>query len=127
MRIDISAKGIEITGAIRDYAKKKISALSRFLKGARELRASLMLGKETAHHREGEVFVVEAELSVDGRSFHSDEKGDDLYATIDAVQEELERMITKRKGKTGEHAAPRRQKSEGDIQEILPRIIDRSP
>ena len=101
MRIDISAKGIEITGAIRDYAKKKISALSRFLKGARELRASLMLGKETAHHREGEVFVVEAELSVDGRSFHSDEKGDDLYATIDAVQEELERMVTSEKEKRG--------------------------
>jgi len=101
MRIDISAKGIEITGAIRDYAKKKISALSRFLKGARELRASLMLGKETTHHREGEVFVVEAELSVDGRSFHSDEKGDDLYATIDAVQEELERMVTSEKEKRG--------------------------
>ncbi len=101
MHIDISAKGIEITEAIRDYAEKKISALSRFVKGARELRASLVLGKETAHHREGEVFMAEAELYVDGKSFHSDETGKDLYATIDAVQEELERMITTEKEKRG--------------------------
>jgi len=101
MHIDISAKGIEITEAIREYTEKKFSALSRFLRETNDLRATVLLGKETAHHREGEVFSVEAELFADGKSFHTDETAEDLYAAIDAVQAELERMITTEKEKRG--------------------------
>ncbi len=101
MHIDISARGMEITEAIRDYAERKLSALSRFLRRVDDLRASVILGKETAHHRDGEVFTVEVELFADGKSFYSDETGENLYAAIDIVQAELERMITTEKEKRG--------------------------
>lgn len=99
MHINISAKGIELTGAIREYGERKIMALQRFFKNAGEVRATLVVGKETAHHREGEVFLVEATLVVDGKTYHSDEIAADLYAAIDKVQSELERMITTSKAK----------------------------
>lgn len=99
MNINISAKGIELTPAIKEYGERKLRALQRFFKNAEEVRATLVVGKETAHHREGEVFLAEASISLNGECYHADEVSDDLYAAIDTVQSELERMITGTKKK----------------------------
>ena len=99
MHINTSAKGIELTGAIREYGERKILALHRFFKNASEVHATLVVGKETAHHREGEVFMADVTLSVDGHKYHFDAVASDLYVAIDKVQSELERMITTSKAK----------------------------
>lgn len=100
MHINISAKGIELTAAIKEYGERKMLALQRFFKNAdEEIHTALVVGKETAHHKEGEVFMVEATISAMGNTYHSDEVATDLYAAIDKVQSELERMITTSKAK----------------------------
>jgi len=101
MHINISAKGIELTAAIKEYGERKMMALRRFFKNIdeEEIHISLVVGKETAHHKEGEVFMADATLSFAGNLYHSDEVANDLYAAIDKVQAELERMVTTDKAK----------------------------
>lgn len=74
-------------------------ALQRFFKNANETHATMVVGKETAHHREGDVFMAEVTLVVDGHKYFSSEVASDLYAVIDKVQSELERLITTGKAK----------------------------
>lgn len=101
MHVNITAQGIELTGAIREYAERKIGALERFFKNAGEMRAEVVVAKTTQHHREGEVFKAEVSVFIDGERFYSDEVDQDLYAALDKVQSELERIITNSKAKKG--------------------------
>lgn len=99
MNINISTKNIELTEAIKNYVNKKISTLGKFFPDATEVLASVTVGKSTHHHKEGEVFMTEINLIIDGRQYHTDESAADLYAAIDKVQSELERKITSGKSK----------------------------
>ena len=99
MNINISTKNIELTEAIKNYIDRKIGALNKFFPDASEVLASVTVGKSTRHHREGEVFMAEVNLTIDGKQYHTDEDAADLYAAIDKVQSELERKITSGKSR----------------------------
>ncbi len=90
MEINIKATGIELTPAIREYLETKIASLGKFLDfDSGNVLVEVEIGRVTEHHRSGEVFKTEINLTVAGELTRVDAIEADLYAAIDKAKDEL--------------------------------------
>ncbi len=83
-----------LTEAITNYLDEKLRHVDKLLPEAGDAYlADVELAKETMHHRQGEVFKAEINLSVGGNNFYAVASEEDLYAAIDAMKDEVIRQI----------------------------------
>lgn len=98
MHIDIKALGIELTGAIDEYVRKRMVSLEKFTKNdMTNPRIEIEVGKTTEHHKKGDFFTAQATLQCVHGTFHVNTEEADLYAAIDAAKEDLERQLIAKK------------------------------
>lgn len=94
MQINLQAKGIEATEAIKDYVNKKIFSLDKFFKNSTEdIVLNVEIGKTTNHHKQGEFLKAEINFSFIGKDFYAISEKEDLYVAIDDVKNDIERQI----------------------------------
>ncbi len=93
MNIKIKFTNLPKSPAIEDYVFKKLSSLSKFLKDRDNTLVEIELAKTTGHHKSGEIFKAEANVSCEGRQFYVLAEKDDLYAAVDKMRDEVEREI----------------------------------
>lgn len=98
MMINISAKGMELTPAIKDYVEKKVIGLEKFY--GKIISAEVRVGKNTNHHNKGDVYFAEVKLGVPGVDLFAEKTEADLYKAIDKVRDYLEGELKKKKDKT---------------------------
>ena len=99
---------MELTDAIDAYVRERVQLLSKLVKRLQPASVMVEVGKPSEHHQKGEVFYAEFHAKVMGKEFHATATKDDLYAAIDAVQEETRRQINdwrKREHSVGRRAA----------------------
>jgi len=97
MKINIKATNISLTPAITDYLNTKLAYLKKYLRGKEaEALADVEVGKISQHHRQGDVFRAEINISWKGELFRSEATKDDLYAAIDAAKDEIALEIKKK-------------------------------
>jgi ribosomal subunit interface protein len=102
MIINIKVLNMPLTDPLRDYVEKRLGTLGKFLNEMAENSiVDAEIGKTTNHHKLGNVFRAEFNLSLSGKShrIRAVSEKDDLYAAIDDAKEELEREIVSFKGK----------------------------
>ncbi len=99
MKINTKATGIELTPAIVSYVDKKISSLEKFLDKNADVTAMVEVGKSTKHHKSGDVFRAEVHLVGSGLDIYAVTETGDLYASIDAVKDEVTHNMLQLKGK----------------------------
>lgn len=102
MKINIKATGIELTPAISDYAYKKIFTIEKYLpsdSNPEDVVASIEVGKSTKHHKSGNFFRAEVHVTGTGLDLYAVCETEDLYASIDAVRDEIVRNTVQSKGK----------------------------
>lgn len=100
MKINEKATNIELTADIRDYLYKKLSYLKKIVDVSDDsIICDVELGKTTLHHKSGDVFKAEINFLIQGKSFYSVAETEDLYASIDKVQDDLVREIKAYKDK----------------------------
>lgn len=99
MKINTKATGIELTPAIASYVDKKISSLDKFIDKNVDVTALVEVGKSTQHHKSGDVFRAEVHLVGPGLDIYAVTETGDLYASIDAVKDEITRNLLQLKGK----------------------------
>lgn len=99
MNIQIKATGIELTPAISAYVEKRLDSIKKYFEEGKMPNMFVELGKESNHHKSGEIFRAEVRIGGAGQSFYAVSVADDLYAAVDLVKEEIVREITKVKGK----------------------------
>lgn len=101
MQINLQSKGLEITEAIKEYVVKRVTNLEKLLlkmeQGGGEAMVSFEVSKNTNHHKAGSVFHADCRIQVKGQEFYGSADEEDLYASIDAVKENLFREISKNK------------------------------
>ena len=98
MNISIKSTNIELTPALKDYTEKRISGISKFT--GEDIVALIEIGKTTAHHKSGEVFRAEANVTTSlGKQFRAVSEKSDLYEAIDDVRNEMVRVLSSSKGK----------------------------
>lgn len=100
MNINIKATGIELTPSISDYAHKKIGTLEKYLnEKTKDAVFRVDIGKTTNHHKAGDIFRAEVNVSGGGLNLYAVEEAADLYAAIDLVEAELARELVHEKGR----------------------------
>ena len=101
MEIIFKSKNFSLTPSIEDYTSKKIQTLERFLQNFNKeiIKFEVEVGRTTNHHRNGDVFRAEINLSLGGKMFRAESEQDDLFAAIDEVRDSLEQEIKKFKNK----------------------------
>ena len=100
MKIQIKATGIELTPAIRDYVEKKLESLEKFIRTETETAlAEVEVGTVNKHHKSGDIFRAELNLTMGGEKIYVHAEKDDLYAAIDEMRDISERELTASKDK----------------------------
>ena len=95
MQLTISGHHVELTDAIRDYVKTKLSRLERH--NDRITQVAVILSVEKL------VQKAEATVHADGTELFADCEHEDLYAAIDALADKLDRQLIKRKERLRGH------------------------
>ena len=100
MKINIKATGMELTPAISSYAHKKISLIEKYIdKGHVDTVAQVEVGRNTRHHKAGNVFRAEVHITGGGLDLYAVSEMEDLYAAIDIVRDEIVQNALQLKGK----------------------------
>jgi putative sigma-54 modulation protein len=99
--LDITVKGknFDITDALRNHTKQKLSKTTRFSDAV--MTAEVILTLERNWH------IAKITLNCKGSDLHAEEKSTDMYNSIDRVVEKLERELKKQKEKDSSHRSPR--------------------
>ncbi len=94
MNIVIKATNMELTEAIKDYANKRAMSLEKLLGNDSGILVEVELGKDTNHHKQGEMYRAEINVSGAGQTYRAVASSIDIYASIDEVRDEIERKVT---------------------------------
>ncbi len=87
MTTTITAKQIELTPAIRQYAEEKMGTLLKYLDSIRHI--DVELGRDTNRHQKGDVYVCKANVQIGSKVMQVEREEDDLYKAIDKVRDHL--------------------------------------
>lgn len=90
MNITITFRHMLATDAVKLYAHQKVAKLQKFLR--QPMTAQVTLSVEGLDH------LAEARISAGGTHFQGRERSADMYASIDALLDKLERQVGTAKG-----------------------------
>jgi putative sigma-54 modulation protein len=102
MQLSITGHHVEVTPALRSYVEKKLERITRHFDSVIDVHCVLTVEKLRQK--------AEATLHVSGNSLHADATGPDMYASIDALADKLDRRVRKHKEKRTDHHAAEAQK-----------------
>ena len=90
-----------MTPDIEEYINSKISSVEKFLSVTNPDTSILVEAEveKSTHHKKGDVFRVEFNLTHDGVLYRSEESSSDPRASIDIAKDQLEKQIRRRKTK----------------------------
>jgi putative sigma-54 modulation protein len=97
MQVNITFRHLEPTEALKEHVKDKVAHIQRYVDRPGEAHAVLHL-ENLSHH--AEITMKAGAFSVRGRG-----KSDDMYASIDAAADKIERQLKKHKERVRNHKA----------------------
>ena len=120
MKYIITGKNMEVSSALREQAIKKLSKMEKFFKANAECHVTFSVEKSRR--------ILEVTIISGGLFIRAEETTDDMYASIDAVIDKLERQIRKNKTKLGkrirqESVVPANFEIKGDKEEQTFNIV----
>ena len=95
----IKVTNMELTDVIQTYAEEKMSSVERLLGKDSDALIEIELEKTTNHHKQGDIFRAEANVTIEGKLYRVEATKDDLYAAVDKVKKELFRTVRRRKNR----------------------------
>lgn len=91
MKFIIVGKNIDVTPSLKDAVEHKLGKLERYFTPDTEIHVTLSVQRE--HQK------MEVTIPVKGNIIRSEQESDDMYVTIDLVEEVIERQLRKYKNK----------------------------
>jgi|BioPla2DNA2_1021312.scaffolds.fasta_scaffold08916_5 putative sigma-54 modulation protein len=95
MRYIISGKNIDVTESLKTAVYEKIGKLERYFTPDTEIHVTLSVEKERQK--------IEVTIPVKGSIIRAEETSNDMYVSIDLVEEIIERQLRKYKNKLTNH------------------------
>lgn len=108
MNFSIRGQQIEVTDALRDYVDKKLSRLDKYFDAPPTSDGTVTLSVVRGLH------VVEVTIPLTGVVLRAEDRSEDMYASMDAVADKLERQIRKHKTKIN-----RKFRQEGSLKKLF--------
>jgi putative sigma-54 modulation protein len=103
MHLNVTGHHVDVTAPLRSYVEKKLGRIMRHFDHL--IDSHFVLTVEKLQHK------AEATLHVRGETIHAVAIEADMYASIDALADKLERRVRKHKEKLCDHHAQEAQKS----------------
>ena len=100
MRYTISGKNIEVTEALKNIVMDKLGKLERYFTPETEIIVTMSVEKERQK--------IEVTIPVKGNIIRSEQVSNDMYVSIDLVEEVIERQLRKYKNKIIQKQLPQR-------------------
>ena len=91
MRITISGRNIELTEGLKQAVEEKLSKLEKFFKPDTDVYVTLSVEKDRQK--------IEVTIPAKGHVIRSEQVSNDMYVSIDLVEEVIERQLRKYKNK----------------------------
>src|SRR5512136_2811027 len=95
MQVNITFRHLEPTEALKAHVKDKVAHIQRYIDRPTEAHAVLHL--ENLHHH-AEITMKAGRFSLRGRA-----RSEDMYASIDAAADKIERQLMKHKERVRDH------------------------
>ncbi len=123
INVDITARNMEVSEKLRDYAEEKIGGLEKYLprKVRGSVSATLVLSLDP-NGREDNQYVCDAILTVPGAKMVANEGTINIFASIDVVDAKLRSQLAKYKEK--HTTEPRRGRM---LSRLLGRVSETDP
>ncbi|HNZ83788.1 MAG TPA: ribosome-associated translation inhibitor RaiA [Candidatus Pacearchaeota archaeon] len=100
MKIIIKATNFDLTPSIEGAVQEKLGALEKFIpKGTEPIEMRVEVGLPSFKHQSGEIFRTEANLRIHADILRTEAYGEDLFASINQVKDNMQRLIERYKGK----------------------------
>ncbi len=102
MKLNLKAKGMEWTPALKTFVEEKLGSLEKFVKrfdAEGVIKLEVEIARTTHHHIKGNVFRVDANLRLPKEVLRGEEEAEDLRVAIDRLHHTLELEIKKYKTK----------------------------
>src|SRR5688572_59736 len=100
LTINIKSTQMELTPAIRSYAEEKVRMIERLLdERDSDPFIQIELGEVSQHHKSGNIFRAELNLSTGRGKTRAEAQKDDLYAAIDTAKDNLVDELQRNKNK----------------------------
>ncbi len=96
MQLSITGKNLEVTEALRKYVEKKIGRLDRYLPNIVDARVELTV-ENTRAAKDSQ--IAQVTVRTKQALLRAEEASSDMFASIDAVVEKLQRRVDRYKGK----------------------------
>jgi len=97
MQVNITFRQLEPTDALKSHVQDKVQHIQRYIDSPTEAHAVLRV--ENLHHH-AEITMKAGPFSLRGRA-----RSEDMYASIDAAAEKIERQLKKHKERVRDHKA----------------------
>ena len=95
MQVNITFRHLEPTDALKDHVREKVQHIQRYID--RPTEAHAVLHVENLHHH-AEIKMKAGPFSLRGRA-----RSEDMYASIDAAADKIERQLKKHKERVRDH------------------------
>jgi ribosomal subunit interface protein len=102
MQIDIKTTNLDLTPALKIYLEKKLNSLHRLLKKFEEkteIYIRVELARTTYHHKKGNVFYAETNLSLPKSLLRAESSASNIRTAINLLIDKLKQEIKKYKDK----------------------------
>jgi len=121
MELIIKGKNLEITDWLREYVEKKVRRLDRYLPGIEEARVELAVeSTRSAKDRQRAQLTLRRGRVI----LRAEERSADMFSSVDAVLDKMQRQIDRYKGKHWERKGSRElERIELAEEEAQPRIV----
>lgn len=91
MQLNITGQHLELTDSLHDYVSNKVARLERHVDNITNVQVTLKVEKERQ--------IAEITLHVAGADLHATAEAEDMYASIDALTDKMDRQLIKHKEK----------------------------
>jgi putative sigma-54 modulation protein len=97
VKVEISTRNIDLSDRLRDYVTKKVSKLDRYLDILEEAKVDLSFAQAARDAKDRQV----AQLTIRGKGvlLRAEERTDDIFASVDAALDKINRQIERFKGR----------------------------
>ena len=98
----IKGTNMELTEAIKTAVEQELATLDPLLeRWGTAVSADVEVGKVSNHHKKGEIFRAEVNLTIPGKLLRAESEQEDLYMAVREVVHTLQRELDKEKDLRG--------------------------
>ena len=97
MKINIKATNAKLTPAAHEMINEKIGSLDKYFDNI--IEADVEIGLTSFHHRSGDIFRAEANLTVPGTVLRAEAETDNVDKSINEVRDKLKLELIRYKEK----------------------------